>query len=663
MFVRALTIVIPVVLAIVVSILLGKLLPTVHGGIQSIGRIVVILCVTTLAMLWSSKKMQRLLPLAVMLKLSWAFPDDVPSRFSVALRHARYKASLDQAADDETATVTDHLLDLVRQLNLHHRATRGHSERVRAYADLLGEELRLSTDERDKLCWAAVLHDIGKIDVPVDVLDFPGRPDKDQWAVLAKHPENGKRLAAPVAAWLGDWAKGIWEHHERWDGSGYPTHKPKERISLSGRIIAVADAFETMTAVRAYKKPVSIAAAREEVVACANSHFDPTVVRAFLEIGLGNLNQVRGVAAVVQAPLVVLAQALGPARNLIRVSAAGGAAAMVMAVSGAAASGAVTPQAIAPTTTVIASPSTTTTTTVATTVAASVPAVAPAAVPAPPTIVPPTTSPTTTVPPPPTTLPKVRPASKVIPAVPTTTTTTIPPTTPDSPTTTTTTTTIPSTTTTTTSTTPATTTTTIPATTTTTTTTLAPTTTTIPPSAPIARNDSASVTQRRSVAITVLANDTDADGDLVPGSVQVVTSPSNGTVTIGVGGVITYTAGATVGSDSFVYRVCDAGARCASATVNITVNFPPIQAVDDAFTVPAGVDTVIRPLDNDIGQLSTNSVRVTNRPGGVNVNEHNDGTITVRPAPGQAGTTKVLTYRVCTPSNVCSEATITLTVP
>jgi large repetitive protein len=161
----------------------------------------------------------------------------------------------------------------------------------------------------------------------------------------------------------------------------------------------------------------------------------------------------------------------------------------------------------------------------------------------------------------------------------------------------------------------------------------------------------------------VLANDSDPDGDIVPGSVQVVTAPTRGSASASANGSITYTAGSNGGTDSFAYRVCDAGGRCATATVSVTITFAPVHAVNDAYTVPAGLDTVINPLANDTGPLVTSTVKVVSQSGGINVNEHADGTITVRPANGQTGTTKVLTYEVCNPAKVCSQATITLTIP
>ncbi len=105
--------------------------------------------------------------------------------------------------------------------------------------------------------------------------------------ILRSHPLEGARLAAPLASWLGPWAAAIAQHHERFDGFGYPAGLAGEEITLGGRIVAVTDAFETMTAVRSYKPAITAAAARNELTKCAGTQFDPTVVRAFLEVSVG----------------------------------------------------------------------------------------------------------------------------------------------------------------------------------------------------------------------------------------------------------------------------------------------------------------------------------------------------------------------------------------
>lgn len=203
-----------------------------------------------------------------------------------SLRH-RLEHARDSGIDDEPARAAETILALVGALSAHDRFTRGHSERVRALTDLIAEELKLPAADRDRLRWASLLHDIGKLETSPKLLNKPERLDPDEWAIIHRHPENGARLAAPLTAWLGSWAATIEQHHERWDGSGYPNGLQGNAICLGARIVAVADAFEVMTAARAYKKPMKAPLAREELTRCAGTQFDPDVVRAFVNVSIG----------------------------------------------------------------------------------------------------------------------------------------------------------------------------------------------------------------------------------------------------------------------------------------------------------------------------------------------------------------------------------------
>src|SRR5205807_6643171 len=147
---------------------------------------------------------------------------------------------------------------------------------------LLGEQVGLSQEERDRLRWAALLHDVGKVHVPSTLLNKPGAPDEAEWAIIHRHPAEGALLAGPLRHWLGEWVDTIEQHHERWDGLGYPKGLKGEQICRGARIVAVADAFEVMTAARSYKRPMDVKAARAELTDAAGSQFDPTMVRAFL---------------------------------------------------------------------------------------------------------------------------------------------------------------------------------------------------------------------------------------------------------------------------------------------------------------------------------------------------------------------------------------------
>ena len=114
--------------------------------------------------------------------------------------------------------------------------------------------------------WVALLHDIGKLDVPANILNKPGQLDDTERAVIFGHPGSGELRAAPLIAWLGPWANGIWEHHEKFDGTGYPKGLRGNQITYAGRLIAVCDSFEVMAAARLYKKPMPLAQARAELV-------------------------------------------------------------------------------------------------------------------------------------------------------------------------------------------------------------------------------------------------------------------------------------------------------------------------------------------------------------------------------------------------------------
>jgi HD-GYP domain-containing protein (c-di-GMP phosphodiesterase class II) len=170
---------------------------------------------------------------------------------------------------------------LMDDLRRHDPSTRGHSERVRALVEVIGVTLGLPDAEREKLRLAALLHDIGKLAVPRYLLTKRGALSSDEWELLRAHPGASKTLLAPLRPYLGEWLGAATQHHERFDGRGYPHALIGEEISLAGRIVAVADAYDCIVSVRSYKAAVAPDFAMAELAAGSGTHFDPEIVRAF----------------------------------------------------------------------------------------------------------------------------------------------------------------------------------------------------------------------------------------------------------------------------------------------------------------------------------------------------------------------------------------------
>ena len=290
---------VPVLVSIAVAGVLGYLWPTPASTAGVVGRWLTILGTSTIVFFGFEHLTRRALPLSVLLKMGMVFPGRAPRRLSVAMRSwttrdlsRRIDEARDQGIADEPIVAAQKIVTLAATLNAHDRKTRGHAERVRAYTDLIAEELRLPDEDRDRLRWSALLHDVGKLTVHSDILNKPDVLSDEEWEVMRRHPLEGAKLTAPLAAWLGPWAATIEQHHERFDGRGYPYGLAGREISLGGRIVTVADCFDTMTSARSYNKPMSTEAARAELTNCAGDQFDPVIVRAFLAVSVSRLRAV-----------------------------------------------------------------------------------------------------------------------------------------------------------------------------------------------------------------------------------------------------------------------------------------------------------------------------------------------------------------------------------
>jgi putative nucleotidyltransferase with HDIG domain len=158
--------------------------------------------------------------------------------------------------------------------------TGGHVRRVVTYSVLLGQELGLTVEQLEELRLAAILHDIGKIGVPDQILRKPARLDADEAKVMERHTVDGAEMVGRIRS-LRHLVPGIRNHHERLDGRGYPDHLIDEQLPLIPRIIGVADTFDAMTTDRPYRRALTAAAAAEEIRRLAGTQFCPQVAAAF----------------------------------------------------------------------------------------------------------------------------------------------------------------------------------------------------------------------------------------------------------------------------------------------------------------------------------------------------------------------------------------------
>jgi len=183
-------------------------------------------------------------------------------------------------ADDEPWAAID---SLVRALEARDPYTKNHSMHVRDHALGLAEELGWSDRERQQLDQAAKLHDIGKLGLPEEILNKPGRLTVAEMAKVREHPIIGVHILSPIIRSQTVLAA-IRGHHERFDGRGYPDGLAGEAITLEARIIAIADCFDALVSSRAYRLPLPRQAALELIHAGAGTQFDPYLVATFLRL-------------------------------------------------------------------------------------------------------------------------------------------------------------------------------------------------------------------------------------------------------------------------------------------------------------------------------------------------------------------------------------------
>lgn len=160
--------------------------------------------------------------------------------------------------------------------------TAEHSRGVVALALEIGRRLHLDDGRLRNLEFAALLHDVGKVAIPKEIINKPGKLDPHEWQIIKTHTLEGQRMLDQVGGFMSDVGRIVRSHHERWDGAGYPDALAAEAIPIEARIITVCDSWNAMTTTRSYREALTAEVAQRELQRCAGTQFDPAIIELVL---------------------------------------------------------------------------------------------------------------------------------------------------------------------------------------------------------------------------------------------------------------------------------------------------------------------------------------------------------------------------------------------
>lgn len=177
----------------------------------------------------------------------------------------------------------DLVQSFITALEFHDEYTKGHSEAVASYSVEIGKALGLKDNDLDDLYWAATMHDIGKIIVPIEILNKEDKLTDSEYKIIKDHSKIGYEIVSKNDS-LKKVSKSILYHHERWDGMGYPEGLKGDQIPFLAQIISVADSWHAMTSKRSYKEQLTCEEAIEELIKNKGTQFSPQIVNTFINV-------------------------------------------------------------------------------------------------------------------------------------------------------------------------------------------------------------------------------------------------------------------------------------------------------------------------------------------------------------------------------------------
>ncbi len=214
--------------------------------------------------------------------------------YHLKLENLRYKYYLEQEVRKKTADVQLSFFDIIRafagSIQMRDPWTGDHIKKVSEISYLIGKEMGFDQKKLDEIKIGGLLHDIGKIGIADSILIKNGTLTPEEFAEIKTHPHKGYEILKDIES-VSQFIPYVLEHHEKFDGTGYPSHLKGEEIKIEGRILSIADALDAMTSDRIYRKKLTIKQAYEEIIRCSGTQFDPKIVDVFKTLWGKNIIQ------------------------------------------------------------------------------------------------------------------------------------------------------------------------------------------------------------------------------------------------------------------------------------------------------------------------------------------------------------------------------------